>query len=74
MNCDISGCTQPAYHRAHWGSDSIPNQVANLCRKHGLELWERLNPLLQINRVWYWNDEPLETEIIPPLTKPGCTS
>ena len=60
--CACSPCDKPAVATHQWGGILKP-QIADLCEAHAAQLWEMLNPLLQINEVWYTiGPLPLDTK------------
>jgi hypothetical protein len=52
LKCEISGC-ENAPHAAYQWSGQLPMQTATLCERHGDELWQRLNGLVQTNRATF---------------------
>lgn len=57
-DCNCNSSERTAYCDCQWGSDTMPTQTATLCKMCCEELWEALNPLLQINKAWYRIDAP----------------
>jgi len=57
MKCECNPCGKEAVVWCQWGSEALPMQQANLCEDHHDDLWERLNPLLQLNKAWFRIDK-----------------
>jgi len=53
-------CDKEAYLIFIWGSNALPYQKVVLCEEHGKELWEKLNPLLKMNKAWVTLEKPDE--------------
>lgn len=56
--CVIHQCSEPPYAIYTWGSDKLETQTHPLCKEHGTELWEMLNPLLKANMAWLSMEPP----------------
>lgn len=61
MNCSSASCDNDVWAWCQWGSKSMPSQQGNLCEIHAMQLWEMLNPLLQLGEAWYRIDRPQDT-------------
>lgn len=50
-----ASCTDDAILHCRWGPDEP--QQGNFCKDHAREAWERVKPLVAIDKLWWTNRE-----------------